>query len=461
MSIRSAWSELRARLRQLSQVGYVRSVSVLVGGTAFAQAIAVLALPFIARLYTPADFSILAVFVSIVSIFSVIACFRLEVAISLPEKDSDAANLLALALCGCAIFSGISAIAVLLLPVEIAKLIDQPDLRPYLWLIPVSVLFAGSYSAFQFWATRKKRFGVIARTRMTQALGGAATQLGFGFSGIVPLGLLLGQTISGAAGLISLMRTAIHADRRAFKEISWSRMRSVLKTYERFPKYATAEAFVNTAGIQLPIVLIAAIAAGPEAGYLMLATRAMAMPMSLIGGAVAQVYLSRAPEELRKGNISEFSTKILSGLFKTGVGPLLFLGIIAPPLFSLLFGHKWERSGEIVSWMMPWFIFQFMSSPISMIMHVVSQQRLMLAVTFAGMLARIGAVVFAATYATQYLSEIYAISGGIFYFGCFFIFSRAAKVSRSAILGILRENLFALLAWIFFAGLVRLLFDFV
>ena len=60
-------------------------MGVLVGGTAFAQAIAVLALPLLTRLYTPDDFSVLAVYAALLGIISVVACLRLEIAIPMPN----------------------------------------------------------------------------------------------------------------------------------------------------------------------------------------------------------------------------------------------------------------------------------------------------------------------------------------------------------------------------------------
>jgi O-antigen/teichoic acid export membrane protein len=458
MSVQSAIAALRDKLRALSQISFLRSVGVLVGGTAFAQALTVLALPLVTRLYTPSNFSTLAVFVSITTIISVVACLRLEIAIPMPENDDDAANLLALALLICSIVAMFLGLTIFFAPTDFIGLAAKNPLRPYLWLLPLAVWLAGGYSAAQFWSTRKKKFGTIAKTRMTQALGGAGTQIGLGWMGVAPLGLLLGQTIGSGAGFLNLLLSALRENKKSFQNVSWSGMLQVLRKYDRFPKYSTFEAFANSAGFQLPIIFIASSAIGPEAGYLMLATRAMAVPMGLVGGAIAQVYLSKAPEELRDGRLGAFSTEILASLFKTGVGPLLFIGIVAPPLFSIVFGAAWGRSGEIVTWMIPWFIFQFMSSPISMVMHVVGKQRSMLALTIFGLLLRLGSVVIVGHYAVEYLSEMYAISGGVFYFACCWLFGRAAGVAGSAIEQIVTGNLFQVIWWVVAAVLLRVIF---
>src|SRR5690606_18487778 len=134
--------------------GFVRSVGVLAGGTAFAQGLMVLALPLITRLYTPEDFSVLAVYVPILAMVSVIACLRLEVAIPLPEKDIDAANLLTLALLLSVIVSLTFGAALWLNTERFIGWVGQPALAPYLWLLPIGVWCASSYAALQYWCSR-------------------------------------------------------------------------------------------------------------------------------------------------------------------------------------------------------------------------------------------------------------------------------------------------------------------
>lgn len=448
MPFQQIMQAVRAKTLALSRMGFLRSVGVLVGGTAVSQAVSVLVLPLVTRFYTPADFSILAVYASILGIVSVVACMRLEIAIPMPARNEEAANLLALALCSCTAVSAAAALVVWVWPGQIVRLVGQPGLTPFLWMLPLGVWLSSVYGALQFWAIRKKNFAAIAKTRMTQAVGGASVQLGFGWwSNFGAFGLLLGQLINSGAGLFGLGRSLLRDDRTVLRKVSYLGMRNTLRDYGRFPKYSTFEAFANSTGTQLPVIIIAAMAVGPEAGYLMLATRVMAVPMALIGGAVSQVYLSRAPDELRAGTLGTFSTRILGGLFRAGVGPLLFAGILAPSVFSFVFGQKWERAGELVTWMTPWFIFQFMSSPISMVMHVTNRQSAMLAVTLSGLIVRLGAMAVAAKYAHNYFSEFYAASGGIFYCICYYIFSRASNIDGRNMIRYYKNNLLPILAW--------------
>lgn len=449
---------IRQKFDALFRQGFVRSVSVLVGGTVFAQALMLLVLPLLTRLYTPEDFSVLAVYASILGIISVAACLRLEIAIPLPQRDDDAANLLALALCCSAGVAGLSALIIAVFPTQIIDLVAQPKLEPYLFLLPLGVWLSSSYAALQFWSTRKKRFSIIAKTRMTQAIGGAGTQVGFGWMGIAPLGLVLGQMINSGAGIFGLVRDALKNDKPALQAITWTGMQRLFSEYDRFPKYSTFESLANSASIQLPIIIIAAIAAGPEAGFLMLASRVMFAPMALIGGAVSQVYISRAPDELRAGTLGIFTRKLLGGLVKTGVGPLIFVGILAPSFFPLIFGAKWQRSGEMIAWMTPWFVMQFLTSPVSMTLHITQNQHAALTLQIFGLVIRVGAVTAAAYWAQHRVVEFYAVSGFVFYLIYFFVIVCVINIKIKDFVAMCARNILVVMAWIISAFIIKIIF---
>ena len=153
-----------------AQGGFLKSVGILAGGTAFAQALGVLVLPIITRLYSPEEFALFAVYTSIVGILTVAICLRFEIAIPLPEKDEDALSLFMLSLLSNIVLTTLLTVVIFFFQESIFKFIQQPQLKPYQWLIPIGVFLAGLYSSLQYWATRKKQFSAIAQTRMTQAL---------------------------------------------------------------------------------------------------------------------------------------------------------------------------------------------------------------------------------------------------------------------------------------------------
>jgi O-antigen/teichoic acid export membrane protein len=393
-------------------------------GTLGGRLIALAALPLVTRLYSPEDFALLAVYLALVSTLAVAACLRLEVAIPLVETQEEAADLLALALSVLALITAVLAIPAFLMPDAIAAALGAPALASYLWLVPLGVAMAGSYSALQFWATRARRFGAIARTRVGQAAAGVSAMLALGWAGIAPFGLLLGNMLNIGAGGVSLTASALAHDGALLRTVRLRNLAPAFRRNRRYPLFATPDALLNVAGVQVPVLLIAAHA-GAEAGFLLLAMQVMTAPMTLLGSSISQVYVSRAPTEFREGRLAPFTLAIMRRLILVGVGPLILAGALAPWVFPLAFGANWERSGEIVAWLVPWMALQFITSSVSMVMFVVGRQRAMLALTAFGALIRIGTVLYAAA-AGHSTVTTFAVSSAVFYAVCCAVFVLSA-----------------------------------
>lgn len=438
---------IRLRIDRLANSRMLRSVGVLVGGTIFAHVITAISLPVLTRLYTPADFSVLAMFASTLAIISVASCLRFDVAIAIPAQDAEAANLLVLAMVCAAVVSALVAAVALAMPSSVLHAFHQSALIPWLALLPLGVFLAGGYSALQMWFVRKRTFSAIASSRVLQSAAASGVQVGMGWLHWAPGGLLLGQLLNTGAGVTSLAYRFARHERHALVGVSWAGMRSAWAAHDRFPKYSTLEALANSASIQLPIILIAALAPGAEAGFLVLAMAALQAPMGLIGTAVSQVYLSRAPEEERGGRLDAFTVKLFGGLVRTGVGPLLFTGFVAPGAFAFVFGAEWRRAGELVAWMTPWFVMQFLASPVSMALHITGHQRTAFVLQIFGLVFRTAAVLLTSLVAIGSISEAYALSGFVFYAIYLATVLRVAKASASSVLNELRRNAGLLVLW--------------
>src|SRR5690606_7842279 len=101
---------LGARVRSNDMV---RGASVLAAGTAAGQALILLAMPLVTRLYSPEDFGVLAVYASILALLVVVITLKFETAIVLAESDETAAQLLLLSLAVAAVVSALAGLGVL------------------------------------------------------------------------------------------------------------------------------------------------------------------------------------------------------------------------------------------------------------------------------------------------------------------------------------------------------------
>jgi O-antigen/teichoic acid export membrane protein len=395
---------------------FARAVGVLMGGTALGHAITAAALPVLTRLYTPAEFGMLAAFTAVTSIIVVAACLRYELAITLPDQDDEARSLVVVA-GGMAVLTGlVVALPVVLAPQAVSRWLGQPGLLPHLWMIPACTVLAGAFAALQYWHVRRKSFPLLAVTRVAQSAAASGGQLLFGLVGVGAVGLLAGPLLSSLAGAVVL---AVWTWREGFgppgaQTRNVSVWRSI-RRHKAFVVYSTPEALANAASIHLPVLMLAALAGATEAGHLVLALAVIQAPMALLGNAVGQVFLSRAADEARAGRLADLTADVVARLSRLAVGPLLFIGVVAPWGFAPLFGAGWERGGVVVAWLTPWFVLNLLTAPISTAMHVLGRQRLALTLQVLGLVLRTGAVALAGYGLGGHHTEAYAISGWVFY----------------------------------------------
>ena len=343
----------------------------LVGGTAGAQTLLLLAAPILTRLYSPEDFGLLAVYMALMSAVGVIACLRYELAIPLPKSDTEAASVVVLALMVLAVVTLLTAGVLWVGGGGIASALGVPRLAEILWLLPIGVSLYGIYSVFSHWALRTQSFTSIARTRVSQTVSILAVQLlGFKAGGIA---LVIGQAGGQGIGGLLLIRTAFCNS--AFRQWQWSDVWQAKKRFREFPLLSTWSSFLNVVGGQLPPLLFAMLFNASAAGLYALAHRVLAMPMTVVGEAIGKVFFSNAAEAYRAGTLAALVKKVHDKLALIAMPPAVALMIIGPELFVWIFGDSWRMAGEFARWMAPWLYIVFITSPLSTLSLVMGKQR--------------------------------------------------------------------------------------
>ncbi|NOY60458.1 MAG: lipopolysaccharide biosynthesis protein, partial [Calditrichaeota bacterium] len=119
-------------------------------GTALAQAIAIIAVPFLSRLYLPETIGVATLFAAIVIIFSSISGFRYELSILLPENESDGFLLFALHALFTLVMGLVVGFVVWILKAQIALLFKEPKLEFYMWFVGPSIIVFGFMNGLNY-----------------------------------------------------------------------------------------------------------------------------------------------------------------------------------------------------------------------------------------------------------------------------------------------------------------------
>src|SRR5690606_13532134 len=133
---------------------------------------------------------------------------------------------------------------------------------------------------------------------------------------------------------------------------------------------------LNSSAAQLPIIVLGT-RFGPEvAGYFALASRTMGAPISILGGAVRDVFKRSANQDFQRyGNCRGIYVRTFWVLSALAVLMVIVVAPFASTLFSFAFGKEWQTAGVFASWLIPMYALRFVASPLSYTFYVVQKQQ--------------------------------------------------------------------------------------
>ena len=347
--IKNASLDIKDRLFSIVSANpMLRGIFLIGSGSLLAQVLGIISTPIITRLYGPQDFGLFAVYLSIISVITIIASLRYELAIPLPKDEAEASSLFVLCLATVIATSFMMIGIVYLFSGSILALMGADGLKPYVWLVVPGFFVIGIYQVFIYWTIRRRNYGIITYTKVYQSVGGVASKIAFGFLSFGPWGLLLGDFISQVCGIGKIVSKTWKDDHQLIRQCSLKGLYSAAIKYRKFPLFSSSSAIINAMALQLPVLLISAFFGLKEAGYYSLSYGILFLPAMVIGTAIAQVYLGEVTVIKRNGDSGKLESLYLSIVVKLALVSIPMIGaiaIVAPTVFPVVFGGKWLEAG--------------------------------------------------------------------------------------------------------------------
>lgn len=342
----------------------------ILSGVGASQLIALVALPFVTRLYSPSEFGVYGALLAIVAVVVVVATLQLQNAIVIPQLDSRAFELFKLSCLGSLLGGALTTVVA-----TVSGVI--PD-RAAPWLpalLGLAVACAAIGQSVQGLAIRQRKFGRIGLASLVRVCVVAGVQLSLGALDVGVSGLMLGYIV-GEVAASSLLAARAHRWGERHHPLTTVRVRVLIRRYKDFAFFGTAQEVMNALSQGVPVVILGAYFGPAVAGAYSLAMRVLLAPAQLLGGAMRQVLSQRFSRMVskRQSLVAEFRALT----YGTAV-PVLFgafvLAPFLPDLFSVVFGSSWRVAGEYSSWLIAWAAFLIFNVPASVVMRVTRRQR--------------------------------------------------------------------------------------
>jgi lipopolysaccharide exporter len=346
-------------------------------GTILSQAVAVLSIPLLSRLYTTESIGENSIFVAVMAVTTTIACGRYEFAIMLPTEEEDAMAVLCTAVLFCVAFS------LLCLPIgeTLLSLKILGISRQMLLAATVGILTAGLSNALSFWLLRKKSFWLVSCSKMIGSIVTTLVQIvpatfGYNSSSTLLVGILLGH-------IALLMTYGFFFFRNYFqlflKSFSFIRITNVIRRYSKFPLIDFWSATIDNVAGQIPIFILRQFFTVSQVGSYAMTIRILSIPVGLVSASISQVFFQRASEMKRHGkSITELTNKLYRKLVYIGMPPLIALSISGEWVFTNFLGDQWSEAGKLAQIMCSAMFFALLFNPLSSIVIVCERQELAL-----------------------------------------------------------------------------------
>lgn len=346
----------------MSRVSFSRGFWFLFSGAAASQTILVLIAPVLTRLYSPAALGEQAIFVAIVSVLTVFATGRYELAIPLPAQQRDAAAVMMFGVGLCLIVSVVVAIISTFFHDTIREVFRVSSVT--LLLLPVAVLLSGLVQLTYQWRLRWREYRRCSNSRLAYSSSMTVGQLvGFPW-GVAALQVAV--VLGFAAQLITLVVQRGFQGGAALQTIMQAGRR-----YRYFAGFSTWSVLLQTLSLQIPVFLLSSSFDLVIAGNFALALRVLQTPKHLLGAALGQFFLA---ETARQQELLPDMTRTLYRRLTAIAVPVALIGAaLSGVLFPLLFGQEWRPAGVMAQWMAMWLASVLIGIPLSEVITLKEQ----------------------------------------------------------------------------------------
>lgn len=296
-----------------------------------------------------------------------IAALTYPIAIVLPKDDDKAKGIANLSMRVALLVSLLVALILLIGNNKLMSLLNAEAISKFIWLIPLTMLFASWLQIAQQWLIRKKQFIVTARVAVSKTLITSVAKATIGWFHPMAAVLIVISAIDSALYAILLnlgikrkegsMLLSKHAHNK-------TTLGNLARQHDDFPRYRAPQAFINAISQHFPVLLLAALFGPSSAGFYVLATRILSIPSEVIGKSVGDVFYPKVNEAEQLGqNLTHLIAKATLVLAAIGIIPFATVIVIGPALFGFVFGAEWVEAGIYARWVAFMLFFMFINKP--------------------------------------------------------------------------------------------------
>lgn len=320
-----------------------RDLLTVLSGTAGAQIIGLLVLPFLSRTFAPEAFGAFQLYMALLVFLTIGVSFRIEIALLSKREEEIERHLRQLL--------GLSVIVSV--AVTIALFLVDTFLRPLgfpVFLLGLGLIGNALTQIVTYRLIRGQRFGRIATLKFVQVLVYAATAVAIAWMAPVWWGIIVADA-GGRLAAAAVALVWIQAESRSDESLFVFRDAvGFVRSHWELPVVVLPGALANSAGAILTPILIFNVFGAAAAGQYGLVDRAMGVPVAMLVTAGSQVFSGQLIAHIQAGEHDHawrlYWRVVAGGLMLALAGAAVGYALL-PSVFTFVFGEGWDQARAI------------------------------------------------------------------------------------------------------------------
>jgi O-antigen/teichoic acid export membrane protein len=381
-------------LNFLRKSSLARDLSHVASGAALAQAITFVATPAIARLYGPAAFGELSIFLSLANVALPLFTLTYPTAILLPRSTRMAALVSRAALAVCAAAAVLALVSASIITIFPAAHWERLPIDPgSILAVTLFSVLAAERDLLTQWVARNNRFQALGGASVLQSLFSNGVKLAIP-SSLANGAVLITVAIVGLGAHVAILLMSAGASARQSFLVAhtlrchWREIARVAIRYSDFPLYRAPKVFLDALAGGLPILYLSYSTGPQSAGLYSVALTLLALPISVVGASMDTAVSRRIAAAAHQNEpVWPIIGRTGLALAALSLAPFLIVFAIPDPVFRIVFGADWVEAGAYARGITPWLFLSLIIRPFASAVGILGLNKAFMKIDLATLFA--------------------------------------------------------------------------
>jgi O-antigen/teichoic acid export membrane protein len=355
--------------KKLETNEFIKNLSIMVLGTLVSQAVPLIFMPILSRVYPVEEHGLYGIFFNILVSISIVATLRYELAIVIGEDQNEALKIFRVSALSATFMSLLCFCIFFFFSKTVLSIVggnQNEEIGFWILFVPVGIFFNGLIQSYSYLLNRNKSYTELTKSKLILASVSVLLPLVLSMIVMVKGALIISYLFSQFLCLLYLCFSSKTQSEDNNQKFVMNDLKKIFLKYKKFPLLNAPSSIIDQLAAVIPLFFINKKFGIENAAYYVMALKVVSIPISLLSYSVSQTLFSEIASRIEKKESFYFLLKkALINLLIIGVFPTIVLLFFGELLFGFVFGSQWTTSGKMVMVMSVSTYVKFVVSPLS------------------------------------------------------------------------------------------------